>query len=812
MSRPQRSHAALLQTAVGQHRAGNLDAARKLYEQVLRAEPRHADALQMLGLVLIERGMPEKGFQLLRRAVAYAPGSPGALNNLAVELCRIERFDEAMGVFDKLLALDPTSADTHYNRARALQQLRRFGPARDGYCRVLELRPDHAGALTNLGVVAQELGDPDGALARFDAALAANPANPEALYNRGLTLHRLKRFAEAVDSYDQAIAIFPGHATAFYNRGLALHALGRPRDALASYDAALARKPDYAEAFNNRGTVLHALFRFGEAVDSFAAALALSPDYVDALFNLGNTLRAQKHPEAALQCYARVLEIEPTHAAACENRASCLLDLQRHAEAAEAFSALRDLDAGREDARGRMLHMRLLGCDWTEFQTVSDDVRDRIAAGIRADIPFTLLAHAPEAALQHACARAYVAEMHPPATPAPVFAARGEHLGEKIRLAYLSADFREHPVAFLMAGVFEQHDRARFEVIAMSFTPPGDGETGRRVAAAFDRFLDVSEKPDAEVAALMRDLGIDVAVDLMGHTADSRTGIFACRPAPVTVNYLGYPGTMGADYIDYIIADEFVVPPGSEHFYTERIARLPGGFQANDDRRRAGPTPSRAEAGLPATGFVFCCFNNTYKINPPTFAIWMRLLASVPDSVLWLVVDDPGARDRLRRAAAEHGIAPARLVFAARAPYPAHLARLCLADLFLDTFPFNAGATASDALWAGVPIVTRAGEAFSARMAGSLLRAVDLADLVTATPAEYEALARRLALDPVAHAGVKARLADRRATAGLFDTKTVCRELETAFTRMVRRQRAGLTPETFAVAPTDDAVGATATP
>jgi predicted O-linked N-acetylglucosamine transferase (SPINDLY family) len=343
----------------------------------------------------------------------------------------------------------------------------------------------------------------------------------------------------------------------------------------------------------------------------------------------------------------------------------------------------------------------------------------------------------------------------------------------------------------LLVGVFEAHDRTRFETIAISLRPSDESAMRRRVVAAFDRFIDATRMRDVEVSALMRELEVDIAVDLTGYTGDNRTDIFAQRPAPVQVNYLGFPGGMGAEYIDYILADAFVIPDAARPHYAEQVVHLPHCFQANDDQREIAEfTPSRAEAGLPETGFVFCAFNNVYKLNPPMFDIWMRLLRAVPDSVLWLAADAPNVRKNLAAEAMRRGVEPERLVFSPRIAYPEHLARMRLADLFLDTLPFNAGTTASDALWAGLPVLTCAGEAFAARMAGSLLNAVGLPELITHDLAEYEALALELATSPARLAEIKTRLAANRLSAPLFDTKLFCRNLESAYQQMWEKSQA----------------------
>ena len=353
-----------------------------------------------------------------------------------------------------------------------------------------------------------------------------------------------------------------------------------------------------------------------------------------------------------------------------------------------------------------------------------------------------------------------------------------------------------------MAGLFEKHDRERFETIAMSFLPEDPSATGQRVKAAFSRFVDVSRASDREVAGLMRELEVDIAVDLMGFTADNRTAIFAHRAAPIQVNYLGFPATMGADYIDYIIADRFVIPEDKRAYCSEQVVYLPESFQANDDQRKIGETiPTRLEAGLPETGFVFCSFNNSYKINPAIFDVWMRLLKTVAGSVLWLVADSLSVQNNLRREAGKRDVEASQLIFAPRLPYADHLARFRLADLFLDTLPFNAAATASDALWAGVPVLTCAGEAFASRIAGSLLNAVGLPDLITYSMEDYEALALKLATTPAMLSELRARLARNRTTHPLFDTDRFRRHIEAAYITMWERVQRGEPPVSFAVQP-----------
>jgi predicted O-linked N-acetylglucosamine transferase (SPINDLY family) len=401
------------------------------------------------------------------------------------------------------------------------------------------------------------------------------------------------------------------------------------------------------------------------------------------------------------------------------------------------------------------------------------------------------------AAAQVRCAQTFAEDKFPP-TAAPLW--RGKRYRHaKIRVGYVSADLREHPVSALLAGVFEKHERGRFESIAISLRPAEQSLMGQRIRAAFDSFIDVSQLSDRAVAELMRERQIDIAVDLMGYTQGSRTAILAHRPAPIQVNYLGFPGSMGAPYMDYILADEFLIPASQLRHYQEKVIWLPECFQANDDQRPIAAAPARRQFGLPELGLVFCCFNNHYKINPECFAIWMRLLRHLPGSVFWLVAGEPAVRENLTSAAAHGDVDPKRLIFAPRIGYDDHLARLRCADLFLDTLPFNGGATASDALWAGVPVVTCAGEALASRMAGSLLTSIGLPELITHDLAQYEALALDLATTPKLLAEYRARLERNRLTSPLFDSERFCRHLESAYVSMWQRSESGKAPEGFAV-------------
>ena len=631
--------------------------------------------------------------------------------------------------------------------------------------RVLNAKPDHFDALTLLGIIAAQTGLTSEAAALFSRARDANPNEPAAHNNLGNMLKELKRFDEALASYGQAIKLAPGYAEAYYNRGIALKELRRWDEALASYDQAIKLKPGYADAHTNRGLVLKELGRWEEALASYDQAIKLKPALAEAFSNRGIALKNLNRPDEALDSFGRAMKLKP------------------------------DL----EFLYGDWLHTKMTLCDWGGIQDQFADCIKKIERGEKAIAPFPLLALTGSLPLQRKAAEIWVNGRHPASRALPAITKRSRR--GKIRVGYYSADYHNHATAYLMAGLFERHDRNRFDLVAFSYGPDQKDDMRKRVAAAFDQFEDVRTKSDQEVALLSRNMEIDIAVDLKGFTQNQRVGIFSYRAAPIQVNYLGYPGTMGAEYIDYLIADRTLIPGASQQHYSEKIAYLPNSYQVNDRKRQiAGKRFSREESGLPQTGFVFCCFNNNYKITSGTFDGWMRILKQVDGSVLWLLEDHPTAANNLRKEAEARGVSADRLIFAGRMPLPEHLARHCAADLFIDTLPCNAHTTASDALWAGLPVLTCIGEAFASRVAASLLNAIDLPELITSTQEEYEKLAIDLATNPSRLANIRQKLEANRLTTPLFDTDLFTKHIEAAYTQMYERYQADLPPEHIHVA------------
>jgi predicted O-linked N-acetylglucosamine transferase (SPINDLY family) len=574
-----------------------------------------------------------------------------------------------------------------------------------------------------------------------------------------------------MESCDRAIRLNSSLVEAHGNRAAALLQLQQYQAALKCCDEAIALREDYAEAHINRGGALQGLGQFEASLESYDKAILLSPGIAEAWSNRGNVLYRLKNYSAALESFDRATLLKPD----CEY------------------------------LPGMRVHTKRSICDWEDIESLCQQLEAGINRNERVAHPFVILDISGSAELQRKAAEILMRDKFPPRSTA-AFKSRPKR--ERIRIGYFSADFRNHPMCSLMAEIFERHDRFRFEILGFSFGPDETDKMTMRVSAAMDRFLDVRSMPDREVARMSRDLEVDIAVDLMGFTDKSRTGIFAERASPIQVSYLGYIGSMGANYIDYLIADHTVVPEASQRHYSEKIVYMPDCYQANDSQRvPSTKLYTRAAEGLPEKGFVYCCFNNTFKIAPATFDLWMRILGQAEGSVLWLLEGNQWAAENLRKEAARRGVSPDRLVFAKRLPLGEHLTRQSLADLFLDTLPYNAGATASHALWAGLPILTCMGEAFAGRMAASLLRAIGLAELVTCTGADYVALAVELALNTERYREIGERLMRNRLTAPLFDVSGFSRHLEAAYIAMYERHRMGLAPENIEIARIQNSLG-----
>ncbi|HSF48790.1 MAG TPA: tetratricopeptide repeat protein [Burkholderiales bacterium] len=782
---------------------GRVEEALASYDRALAIRPAFAEALYGRGNALHALKRYEEALANYDRALAIVPGRAEILGNRGNTLHDLKRYEEALASYDEALAILPGVALLHNNRGNTLRELGRFEEALASLDRALALKPGYVEALTNRANTLEDLRRYEEALANLDLALVSNPDDAVVHHNRGNLFQDLQRYEEALASYDKALAFRSSFAEALRGRGNALHKLRRFDEALASYDKALMIRPDYVEALNSRGNVLQELQRYEEALASYDKALAFGSSFAEALHGRGNALHKLGHSEEAFACYEKALTIRPDLVEALRGRGIILEEFQRYEEARASYQEALAIRPDLEHVSGELAWARMRCCDWREREEEVGRLTADVRAGKRSITPFAFLAVSDSAQDQLLCAQIWMRDQCAESL-APIWKGERYH-HERIRLAYLSADFRVHASSFLLAGLFEHHDRNRFETIAISFGPDDRSEIRTRVKGALEDFIDVRSKSDLEVARLMREREVDIAVDLMGHTAHSRMGILALRPAPVQVNYLAYPGTMGADYIDYILADRVVIPEQHHPCYTEKVVYLPDTYQVNDSKRViADRTPARSAVGLPERGFVFCSFNNNYKISPPVFDVWMRLLDKVEGSVLWLLENNAAAACSLRQEAANRGIAPERLVFAPVIKVEDHLARNRLADLFLDTLPYNAHTTASDALWAGLPVVTCLGTTFPGRVGASLLNAIGLPELITHSLEEYETLALELARNPQRLAAIKSKLAANRNTYPLFDTDRFRRHIEAAYTTMWERYQRGEPPASFAVAPIDN--------
>jgi predicted O-linked N-acetylglucosamine transferase (SPINDLY family) len=780
---------------------GQFSAALSDYEQSIALNPGFVPAYSNRGVVLCELRRFDAALESCDKAVALNPQFADAQFNRANALKGLEQWEAALDGYDRAIAIRPNYAEAHFNRGNLLRQLTRWEAALDGYDRAIAIRENFAAAHVNRGNVLAELKRWEEALASFDRAIAIRPDLAEAHLGRGNALKGLKSFEEALSNYDRAIAIHTHLAEAFSNRGLALKELGQLEAALASCNRAIEIDPNLAGAYLNRGVVERELNRLEAALESYERAIELKADSAEAHSNRGVVLHELKRFEAALASYGHAIAIDPGYADAHYNLGITLRELKQYEASVACFDrAIAAKKSRFKHIDGLRLNTKMQVCDWRESDSDLAKLTAAIERGEAVSPPFPLLALTGSASLQRRAAQIWVREECPPNHILPAIPRRIRH--EKIRIGYFSADYHAHATTHLITELFETHDRARFEITLFSFGPETNDAMRMRLRAAGNEFLDVRDKSDDQVAQLARDRCIDIAVDLKGFTKDSRTGIFARRAAPLQVNYLGYPGTMAADYIDYLIADRTLIPEASRQHYAEKIVYLPDSYQPNDTQRGISARAfSREELGLPPKGFVFCCFNNNFKITPGTFDCWMNILKRVGGSVLWLFEENPDAADNLRREAVKRDVRAERLIFARRLSTEEHLARHRAADLFLDTLPYNAHTTASDALWAGLPVLTCIGETFAARVAASLLTAIGLPELIVSSAYEYEQLAVELARHPQRLADLKRKLAHHRVTAPLFNAGRYARNLETAYVLIHERYRADLPTEDVFVEP-----------
>ena len=719
------------------------------------------------------------------------------LLNKSLESIRNSNLESAEKYLNQAIKLDKKNYHVLRLLGIVFAQRKQYLEALKYLKKSIDIFPKNALALSNLGNVYLELKDYENALIAYDKSIKIDPAYEEVWSNKGNLLRKLKQYDEALAHYDNALSLNSSYAEAWSNKGNTLSDLKRNEEALSHYERALSLKPNYAEAWSNKGSVLHDLKRYEDALSHHERALSLNPNYAEAWSNKGSVLNELKYFDEALSHHERALSLNPNYAEAWSNKGSVLNELKRFDEAIAHYDKALSLKPEIDWVWGDLLHIKMKMCFWSELEKSLDVISKKVLESEKVGIPFALLALTDNALLHKKSAEIFTQSKYrsnPALGPIP-----RRPQGQKIRVGYFSADFRNHPVSYLTAELFELHDKNTFEIIGFSFGVDDKSPMRLRLSQAFNQFIDVSDMSDLGIAELSRNLQIDIAVDLGGLTQDSRTGIFSYRAAPIQTSYIGYLGTMGTEYYDYLLADETIIPDELQKFYAEKIVHLPC-YQVNDRKRTISERQFiREELGLPETGFVFCCFNNNYKILPSAFDGWMRILNAVEGSVLFLYADNEWAKDNLICEASLRGVDSARLVFGGRIPTTENLARYRVCDLFLDTFPYNAGTTASDALWAGLPVLTLMGQSFASRMAASLLNAIGLSELITGTQEEYETLAIELAVNPKKLAELKLKLANNRLTAPLFDTPLFTKNLEAAYIKMYEHCQAGLEPEHISI-------------
>jgi predicted O-linked N-acetylglucosamine transferase (SPINDLY family) len=678
-----------------------------------------------------------------------------------------------------------------------------FQKAEEVLLKIICEQPGDFDANHMLGVVYSELGKTELAEKQFKLTSSIDPNHPPLYQNWGLLLSKQRRFEEAIDKFNIAIRLAPNFPPVYSYRGNALKELARYREAIIDHNRAIDLAPQFFGFYSNRGNTLKEQKEYTAALTDYDRAIQLNPNYADAFNGCGNVFYDLKRYDEAFAAYDKALSIKPDLENAWLGRGKLFCDLRRYAEAFAAYDKALSIKPDLEGIEGSRLNMKMHLCNWEHLDKEIDDLTNSVRAGKANCPPFALLSMNELPDDHRRCAQTWVAAKHPK-TPKSVWQDKGTYKHDRIRLGYVSADLHEHATAYLMAELFELHNKNRFSVTAFSLGRDDNSAIRQRLVSSFDRLMDCRTLSDFDVAHAIADSEIDILVDLKGFTQDSRTNIFAYRPAPIQVNFLGYPGTMGAPYIDYIIGDKTLFTFADAAAYSEKLVQLPDSYQPNDRKRQISTRVfTRQEVGLPDSKFVFCCFNNSYKILPQTFGCWMRILECVEGSVLWLLAENQMAIVNLRKEAQTRGIDPARLVFADRRQLPDHLARHSLADLFLDTLPCTAHTTASDALWAGLPVLTQIGSTFAGRVAASLLKAIDLPELITHSPEEYEALAIELALNREKLQRIREKLARNRLTTPLFDTPLYTKHLEDAYEAMYHRYQAGLPPDHIRVGRAD---------
>jgi protein O-GlcNAc transferase len=813
--------------AVKYQQTGQIEKAEEICRRILKIDRFHADALHLLGVLADQTGKKEDAIKFITKAIKNDPDVPDYYVNLGCTFFDMGELSKAVSAFEKALVLKPDLPEIYNNMASALWLQGKTEQAITSCKKALELKPNYFEAYNSLGNVLQSEGRTEEAIANFQKAVELRPSSPECQNNLGQAFQELGKSEEAIISCKKALELKPDFAEAHVNLGNALISKDKFDEALSCFEKAININPNIAQAYNglgrvseaqhhfeaaashyeqatalnksyfdayiNLGRLMQKMGRANEAIPYYLKVLEIKPDYVDAYNNLGNLLQAQGMIEMAITHYQTALDMKPDQPEVYNNLGIAFADLGQLEDAISSYRKAIDLQPDLGSAYDNLVHALQQTCSWEEFQNVAAKLeeisKDQMKNHVRpAETPFISVLRTTDQAYQYAIAKFHSKEISTqcsqPLTVNPI--TKNERISKKrITIGYLSSDFFDHATAHLMLGLFGLHDRDQFEVICYSYGKDDESYYTERIRKDSDRFVDLYSESYAEAARLIYEDQVDILVDLKGYTKGNRLEICAYHPAPVQVTYLGFPGTTGADFIDYVITDKVVTPESFSSFYSEKFVYLPNSYQVNDHTQAISPKRWRkSDLGIPESSFVFSSFNQAYKIEPLIFDVWMEILHQVPESILWLFVSNRTAKMNLVREAEKRGIDGGRLLFAKKLPKDEHLARLKISDLSLDTRIVNGHTTTSDALWAGIPVITLEGSHFASRVSASVLKAVGLPDLITRDLEEYKHLAIRLANNQKQLHIVSNTLAKSRLVKPLFDTPRFVLNLEKAYKAM----------------------------
>ena len=762
-----------------------MDKAIESYEKAVSLKPDYIEAYYSLGDSFYEVGKLEDTIKCYKRVIEYRPNFTGMHNNLGNIFRELERYDEAVLSYEKAISIDTGFVEGYYNLGITLQELKQLDNASVNYKKAIEIKPNYPEAFNNLGTLYKELKDFDSSIQSYQNAIDIKPDYAEAFNNLGILYKELGQLDKAVQNHKIAININSKYDEAHNNLGILFMELGQLESAIESYKSAIKANKNFIEAINNLGLVLMNLGQIEEAIKYYQKALKINPSFALTYNNLGVAYKNLHIHDAASKCFQKSIALEPNYSDALCNYGHLLTEMDNLQDALANYEHAFAIKPDADYLLGTIIHTKMHLCIWNEYSNNLNELQAQINDGQKRIDAFSFMALIDDPEIQGKVSKIYFKDRNPRSNLLPQIKNHPKH--NKIKIGYFSADFREHPVSYLTAELYETHDRNQFEVHAFSYGPDTKDEMNLRIKAGVDHFHDVREMSHKEIATLSRSLEIDIAVDLSGATHSSKTEVFAMLAAPIQTSYIGWLGTMGADYYDYLIAAEGMIPKKNQKYFSEKIVYLPT-YQVNDSKESLPKAIfSRKDLGLPEDSFVFCCFNNTFKITPEAFDSWARILNGVEQSVMMIYVSNKHAQKNLIKEIKLRNIDPKRLIFGERLSRAEYLDRYRSADLFLDTFPYNAGTTASDALRMGLPLLTINGNSFNSREAANIVHAVNLPEMITSSQEEYESLAIELANNPKKFRIIKEKLADNLPSAPLFDTPRFTKNLESAYKIMFKR-------------------------